>query len=248
MARIVITGATAGIGRELALQYAAEQGQACVLGLVGRRAERLEEVAGAARAKGATVHLFPADVGDRAAMADVARAFLERAGGADLVIANAGVAGPDRLSRGDAAALADVIHVNVNGVIHTLLPFVPAMKEARGGHLVAVASVAGFRALPGHATYCASKIAVRTLLDGWGYDLNRWGIRATVVCPGFVKSEMTADNEFPMPFMLETEDAVRRIRRAIRRGRRQFVFPLPMALFARLLGWLPRFVLRRLPR
>lgn len=248
MARIVITGATSGIGRELALQYAAEEGAACVLGLVGRRVDRLEEVAAAARARGATVHVYPVDVGDRAAMAGVAGAFLQAAGGADLVIANAGVGHPDRLSQGDAGPQAELIHVNVSGVIHTLVPFVPAMKAAGRGHLVAVASVAGFRALPGHAAYSASKIAVRTLMEGWGLDLERWGIRSTVLCPGFVKSEMTAKNEFPMPFMLETDDAVRRMRRAIRRGRRQYVLPLPMAIAAWLLARLPRFVLQRLPR
>lgn len=245
--RIVITGATSGLGRELALQYAAEA-PGTVLGLVGRRADRLEEVAAAARERQAVVHLFPADVGDGPAMAGVAREFLERAGGADLVIANAGVGNPDRLSSGEAGPLAAVMQVNVIGMIHTLLPFVPAMKAARAGHLVAVASVAGFRALPGHATYSASKLAVRALMDGWSYDLRRWGIRTTVVNPGFVKSEMTADNEFPMPFLLETEDAVRRIRRAIRRGKREHTFPFPMAVLARLLGWMPRFVIRRLPR
>lgn len=247
MERIFITGATSGIGRELALQYAAEGTR--VVGLVGRRADRLEQVAAEAKQRGAReVHLFGADVGDRAAMVEAARAFLERAGGVDLVVANAGVGAPDRLSQGDPGPVSELLRINVQGVIHTIVPFVPAMKAAGRGHVVAVASVAGFRALGGHAGYCASKIAVRTLLDGWSYDLARWGIRVTCVNPGFVKSEMTAPNEFPMPFLLETDDAVRRIRRAIRRGKRELTFPLPMAIMARLMWLVPRFLIRRLPR
>lgn len=243
--RIVITGATAGIGRELAQQYAAA---GVTLGLTGRRQERLDEVAAACRGKGATVHTYCVDVVDRSAMADMAKDFLAQAGGVDLVIANAGVGTPDPLSlrEGDAGPMAALFETNVVGVVNTLVPFVPTMKAQQQGHLVAVASVAGFRALPKSAAYCASKAAVRMLMDGLGNDLRRHGITCTSVNPGFVESELTAKNDFPMPFMLSTAEACRRIRRALGRKRRVYTFPWPMAIAARLLSIAPAFVVRRL--
>lgn len=243
--RIVITGATAGIGRELAQQYAAA---GVTLGLTGRRQERLDEVAAACRGKGATVHTYAVDVVDRPAMADMARDFLAQAGGVDLVIANAGVGTPDPLSlrEGDAGPMAALFETNVLGVVNTLVPFVPTMKAQKQGHLVAVASVAGFRALPKSAAYCASKAAVRMLMDGLGNDLLHHGITCTSVNPGFVESELTAKNDFPMPFMLSTAEACRRIRRALARKRRVYTFPWPMALAARVLSIAPGFLVRRL--
>lgn len=244
--RIVITGATSGLGRELALQYAAELGGEARLGLVGRRAERLDEVADACRAHGATAWTYPCDVTDGPAMRALAEDYLGAAGGVDLVIANAGTGGPDRLSRGDPGPLASTLQINVIGVVNTVVPFVPAMKDQGAGHVVAIASIAGYRALPGHATYAASKRAVQVLMDGFGYDLNRWGIEVTTINPGFVVSELTANNRFPMPFLLETDDAVRRMRRAIRRRRRVYTFPLPTRLLGWSTTWLPRAVLGRL--
>lgn len=243
--RIVITGATAGIGAELARQYAAP---GVVLGLSGRRQERLDAVAGECRAKGATVHTWAVDVVDRPGMATLAREFLAAAGGVDLVIANAGVGNPDKwsLKEGDAGPMSTLFEVNVVGVSNTLVPFVPAMVAQRSGHLVAIASIAGFRALPGSASYCASKAAVQMLMDGLGMDLKRHGITCTAVNPGFVESELTAKNDFPMPFMLETPEACRRIRRALARRKRVYTFPWQMALLARVLKVAPEFVLRRL--
>jgi len=244
--RIVITGATSGLGRELAAQYAAELGERAHLGLVGRRAERLAEVAAACRAAGATVRTYAHDVADGPAMAALAEDFLAAAGGVDLVIANAGIGTPDRLSSGDPAPLATLLQVNVIGVVNTVVPFAPALKRQGSGQVVVIASIAGYRPYPGHATYSASKKAVQVLMDGFAYDLNRWGVAVTTINPGFVVSELTADNRFPMPFLLQTDEAVRRMRRAIRRRRRVYTFPLP----TRLLGWsttlLPRFAVQAL--
>jgi len=245
--RVVITGATSGLGRELALQYAADG--ATHVGIVGRRAELLEQVAAACRERGAQVHIFTQDVRDGAAMQALAKTFVDAAGGVDLVIANAGIATTDGLAGGDPAPLTRCIDVNVNGVINTLLPFIPTMKTQGSGHLAAVASVAGFRALPLHTIYAATKIAVRTLLDGWGYELNEWGIATTTLNPGFIVSEITDKNEFPMPFLLPTDVAVRRMRKAIKRRKRVYTFPWQMWLAVHLLLLrLPRFVIKRLPR
>ena len=181
-------------------------------------------------------------------MIETAQAFIERAGGAvDLVIANAGTGGPDALKSGDPAPLTEVMSINVNGMINTLLPFVPSMRQRGSGHLVAIASVAGYRALPWRATYSASKIAMRTLMEGWGWCLDRYKIDTTCINPGFIVSELTDKNEFDMPFILQTDDACRRIRRAIAKRKRVYTFPLPMAILSRLLTVIPGWLLQRLP-
>jgi short-subunit dehydrogenase len=243
--KIVITGATSGLGREMALQYS-EAG--VHLGVVGRRETLLNELADACRAKGASVEVYVGDVTDSAAMKDLARCFVETAGGIDLVIANAGVGCPDHLSKGDPDPLTFVINVNVNGVLNTLLPFIPTMKEQGSGHLVTIASIAGARGMAGHTTYSASKAAVRMLMDGFAYELNDMGIATTTINPGFVKSEMTAKNRFPMPFLVETDAAARKMLRAIKRKKRVYTFPFPMRFAHFLLATAPRFVLGWLPR
>jgi short-subunit dehydrogenase len=242
--RAVITGATSGIGAELARQLAAP---GVTLGLVGRRADRLEEVAAACRAAGAVVHGFAGCVTDTDAMANMAREFIEKAGGVDLVVANAGVGNPDRLKDGDAAPTAKLFAINVTGVTNTLLPFIPTMLAQRSGHLVAVASIAGFRALPGSVAYSASKAAVQTLMEGYDMHLRPQGIACTVINPGFVESELTAKNKFKMPFLLDTPTAVRGMLRAIRRRPRSYTFPWPMALLGKyVLPLAPTWLLRGL--
>jgi short-subunit dehydrogenase len=240
--KIVITGATSGIGRALALHYAAP---GATLGLIGRRQELLNTVAECCQAQGAQVLPAPLDVRNEAAMQTYARQFITQAGGVDLVIANAGVGAPDDLASGSAAHHAQLFEVNVIGLLNTLLPFIPCMMQQRQGQLVAIASVAGFRALPGSTTYAATKVAVRALMEGYGWELKRHGIVTTTINPGFVVSEMTAKNQFPMPFLLQTDAAARHMARAIARHRRVYTFPWPMAITARLLPFIPGALLTR---
>lgn len=241
--KLVITGTTSGIGRALALYYA-QPGN--TLGLLGRRAAQLDTLATECRTLGATVIPAPLDVRDETAMQAYAAAFITQAQGIDLVIANAGMGEPDNLAAGRAAPHSTLFAVNVIGLLNTLLPFIPRMIQQRQGHLVAIASVAGFRALPGTTTYAATKIAVRALMEGYGWTLRRHGIVTTTINPGFVVSEMTARNAFPMPFLLPTEVAARKIARAIQRRRRSYTFPWQMALVAHLLPYIPGALLGRI--
>ena len=210
--QIVVTGATSGIGQALALHYAAP---GTILGLIGRRQALLAQVSAQCIARGATVVPAVLDVRDSAAMQGYAGQFLDHTGGIDIVIANAGSGAPDDLASGNAGPHAWLFEVNVIGLLNTLLPFVPRMIQQQHGQLVAIASVAGFRALPGSTTYAATKIAVRTLMEGYGWELQRHGIITTTINPGFVVSEMTASNKFYMPFLLPTDEAAHRIVRAI---------------------------------
>ena len=174
-----------------------------------------------------------------AATADAGRRFVADAGGVDLAIANAGRSVIERLASGDAAPGADTVNVNVLGVLHTLQPLIPAMIGQGHGHLVTIGSVAGFRGLPGKGAYCASKAAVKTLMDAWRPELRPHGIRVTTICPGWVVSEMTERNPYPMPFLMQTAEAARLTAGAIARGRRTYVFPWQMRLLVPLLRALP---------
>jgi short-subunit dehydrogenase len=178
-------------------------------------------------------------------MQEYAGQFLNHTGGIDIVIANAGSGTPDDLASGNATPHSWLFEVNVIGLLNTLLPFVPRMIQQQHGQLVAMASVAGFRALPGSTTYAATKIAVRALMEGYGWELQRHGITTTTINPGFVVSEMTASNKFHMPFLLPTDEAAHRIVRAIAQKRRVYTFPWPMAIVARLLPFIPGAILAR---
>jgi short-subunit dehydrogenase len=239
---IVITGATSGIGKELARHYARH---GTTLGLIGRRLVLLDQVAHQCQERDAQVISEAVDVCDATAMRHYAERFVEQAGGIDVVVANAGIGAPDRVTSGDAAYHTRLFEVNVIGLLNTLLPFIPQMLQQRQGQLVAISSVAGFRAIPGSTTYAATKAAVRTLMEGYGWALRPHGISVTTINPGFVATALTAENAFPMPFLQPADVAARKIARAIARRRRVYTFPWPMAVVARLLPCIPGAILRR---
>ena len=238
--RIFITGTSSGIGRALAEKYA---GPGVTLGLNARRTDRLEDLKSALEAKGATAYIFPGDVSDDKVMAKGAQDFIASAGGVDLVIANAGKGGPDRLDEGNGGRLSHLVAVNVGGVLNTLLPFIPTMLEQRSGHLVTIGSVAGFRALPGRATYGATKSAVKQLMDGFRLELRGSGISVTTVCPGFVESELTDRNNFPMPFFLKTDKAVNMIVGALRQRKKTYTFPWQWRLLLPIISRIPDWMI-----
>jgi len=234
--RVFITGASSGIGAALAKRYASGGD---VVGAFARSADLLGKLA--QNLPPASLAIYPGDVRDAGALGAAAADFLGRFGAPDIVIANAGIShGTLTECAEDAAAFADILAVNVLGMMQTFQPFLPAMRAARSGRLVGVASVAGFRGLPGAGAYSASKAAAITYLESLRLELSRSGVKVVTVCPGYVDTAMTRSNPYPMPFLLHADDAARRITRAIDRGQRFYVLPWQMAL----LGW----ALRRLPR
>jgi short-subunit dehydrogenase len=234
--RILITGASAGIGAALAEAYAAP---GITLGLLARRSDRLESLAQKLGSTGCRTILLTADVSDTEQTRAATERFRKEAGGVDLAIANAGLSKSDRLLEGDPAAGVEIIRINVMGVLNTLIPLVPAMVEQGSGHLVTIGSVAGFRGLPGKGAYCASKAAVKTLMDAYRPVLQRRGICVTTICPGFVETELTAKNRYAMPFLMPAARAAHLIQRAIARGKATYVFPWQMRLIVPLLVRIP---------
>jgi NAD(P)-dependent dehydrogenase (short-subunit alcohol dehydrogenase family) len=231
----LITGASSGLGAALALELA---GPGAVLHLSGRDAVRLEGVAERCRARGAVVHAAVLDVTDARAMA----AWIGAAGELRLVIANAGVSAGTGAATEPAEQARAIFAVNLGGVLNTVLPAVAAMAgqapEADGlrGRVAVVSSVAAFVAAPGAPAYCASKAAVQRWAEALDATERRRGIRLHAVCPGYVRTPMTAQNPFPMPFLMDAEEAARRTLAGIAAGRVRVAYPWPTYLGARLAG------------
>ena len=242
MRRIFITGASSGIGDGLARRLA---GPDVTLGLVARRKEVLGRLAEDLRKLGATVHDYAADVVDTGEMKRIAASVLASAGGVDLVVANAGVRMHRALPGDEASELAKLLQVNVIGVTNTIVPFVPAMVAQRSGVLVAIASVAGFRALPGRTGYSTSKAAVITFMDGLRMELAGTGVHAMPICPGFVATPLTATVTHRMPFMLTVDQAIDEILGAVERRPKRWIFPWQMRLLVPLLRVVPDWLLVR---
>jgi short-subunit dehydrogenase len=241
--RIFLTGASSGLGAGLARTYAKP---GVTIGLVARREAMLAEVAGELRARGATTHIYPADVADTAAMTRVANDFLAAAGGVELVIANAGIGIRSTILEGDAASVAQLMRINVIGVTNTVIPFLPAMIRAKTGAVVAVSSMAGHRALPGRTAYSTSKRAVITFMDGLRMDLHGTGVHSMTICPGFVRTPLTDGIGHKMPFLVELDDAIRLMHDAIDDKRTTYTFPWQMRLARHVLMRAPEWLVRRM--
>ncbi len=234
---IVITGASGGLGAALARHYAATGAN---LGLVARRAGEMERLA-ATCAGGCAV--YSADVRDSAAMRAAAADFTARHGVPDVVIANAGVSiGTLTEAPEDEQAFRDVMDINVIGMLNTFQPHVAAMRDRGSGVLVGIASVAGYRGLPGSGAYSASKAAAISYLESLRVELRGTGITVITVCPGYIVTAMTAHNPYRMPFIMTAEAAADKIASIIARRKTYAVIPWQMAIVARLMHVLPRFI------
>lgn len=242
MARIVpgqvalVTGASSGIGWELAKQLAKKK---CRVGLVARREAPLQELQSLIASSGGQAAIALADVSQRTQVEAAFQKVREQLGPVDLVIASAGVGMPTLLNPVNMADVEDMIRINVLGVIYTLSAALPEMLSRKTGHLAAISSLAGYRALPGESAYCASKAAVNSYLDGLRMHLRGTGVQVTTLCPGFVKTPMTAMNTFHMPGLLEAAECARRVIRAIEAGTKVYNFPWRLHLMVKLSRWLP---------
>jgi short-subunit dehydrogenase len=226
----LVTGASSGLGRGLALWFSR---RGVKVYAAARRRENLEALADEARAAGAQVEPVELDVSHADNTLARIRELDASCGGLDLVIANAGVGLETNARRMKWEAVKQTIDVNVTGAAATLCAVLPQMVERQRGHLVGVASLAAYRGLGRNAAYSASKAYLSTFMESLRVDLQGTGVNVTCLYPGFVKSEMTANNKFPMPFLLETEEAVELMGKAILRGETQYAFPWRMA---RLMG------------
>ncbi len=245
---ILITGASSGIGRTLALEYAAP---GITLLLFGRNEESLSEVAQLCTEKGAFVRAAAIDVTDAIKMAARINDF-DVSHKVDLVIANAGISAGSRDGMENAEQTRRIFTTNVDGVLNTVLPMIPRLKAQGRGQIAIMSSIAGFRGLPGAPAYSGSKAAVKVWGEGLRADLAPFRIGVSVICPGFIATPMTAVNKFRMPFLMQPEKAAQIIRQGLQKNKARIAFPWPMVAaisFATVLppGWTDR-VFARMPK
>ncbi len=244
MQSVFITGASSGLGRALAAEYAA---QGARLGLLGRRRDQLQALADSLPGEH---HIYVVDVRDRGALHKAAADFLAVCGNkVDIVVASAGIsAGTLTEEVEDFAVFKAIVDTNLLAMVATFEPFVAPMKVAGGGALVGVASVAGIRGLPGAGAYSSSKAAVIAYCESLRLELAQEGIDVVTIAPGYVRTAMTAQNPYSMPFLMSADEFARRAVKAIDQGVSYRVIPWPMGLVSRLMRLLPNWLYDRLAR
>lgn len=236
-----ITGAGSGIGRELARQIAAGGTKIIVS---GRRPEALLETADDHR----RIVPLALDVTDAPAV-DAAIGTMEQTHGPiDVAILNAALYQPMDLADFDRAIVARLFETNVMGVVNCLQPLFERMRARGRGHIVIVASVAGYRGLPKAAAYGATKAALINMAEALQPAATAAGIRLQIVNPGFVETPMTSVNRFPMPFLMRPEQAAASILAGMKGGGFEIAFPWMFVLLLKLGRLLPYWLYLRLTR
>lgn len=237
---LLLTGASSGIGRALAVEYA-KRGTKVVA--AARREAELSALCDEIKASGGDASYAVCDVSDNDAATELVRKAARDLGSLDMVISNAGIGGATHASRLDVAGVARMIDVNIRGAITPLVAAIPIMLAQKHGQLVGVSSLAGRHALPTAGAYNATKAALSSFLETLRMDLDASGLLVTDVQPGFVDTAIVAGNKFPMPFMWDAEKAARHIAARLERAPRIIAFPLPMDLLTRFSRQLPHAVL-----
>ena len=227
---IWIVGASSGIGAALAVELV---GRGARVAISARRADALDSVAAG------RMTVVPVDVTDRSALDAAAAAVRDELGEIDMVVFNAGFWEQMNAAAWDRDLFARHVEINLLGLNNCIGAVLPEMLRAGRGRLVSVASVAGYRGITGAEAYGATKAAQINMLEALRGGVAGHGISVTTVCPGFVRTDLTAKNTFPMPFMIDADAAARSICNGLERGQMEIVFPLPMAVLMKIARLLP---------
>jgi short-subunit dehydrogenase len=244
---VFITGASSGIGRSLAIELGR---RGAALGLLARRAETLREIVNEVETAGGRALALPTDVQDADAVRGAAEQVRRMFGRVDVLVANAGIGVTTDARDLRPAEVADVIGVNVLGAANSVAAVLPEMAEQKSGQLVVISSLAAYRGLPKSAAYCASKAAVSAFFESLRVDLHGSGVDVTIIHPGFIKTPLTAGRQAQMPYLMELDDAVIKIIRAIEARKKSYAFPWQLASIVRVAMLMPvslydRIILKR---
>ena len=248
---VFITGASSGLGREMAVQFAAKGAH---LGLMARRTEMLEELSDELSEAGVPVGIATADVADRSSLENAIRELSDEVGFPDILIANAGVDGSCSARNIDVDRIEGVLRINLLGMLYAVGAVLPGMVERGSGQIVGVSSLAAWRGLPISGAYCASKAGMSAMLESFRLDLKGSGVEVTTIHPGFVRTPLTMRPErvtdpkksFPMPFLMDLTPAVEVMVRGIERGCSEVNPPWQLATLMRLVRHLPNWIFDRL--
>jgi NADP-dependent 3-hydroxy acid dehydrogenase YdfG len=231
-----ITGASSGIGRGVALELAR---RGWTVAASARRQSDLEVLAMEASGLSGRIIAHPVDVTDAAAMKACADGIAAAHGPVALAFFNAGIAPYIRAPDIDIAAIKQVVDVNIMGVFHGLAAVMPAMAARGYGQLAVNASVAGYGGLPKSAAYGATKAAMINMCEAFKFDCDNLGLVMQVVNPGFIETPLTAQNDFPMPFLMKNEAAAKRVCDGFAKDRFEITFPRRLAYLLKFINLMP---------
>ena len=224
---VLITGASSGIGRDSAIEFA-RLGANVIL--VSRTRERLEQVADELQGFGVTVLVYPCDVSDKAQVREMARSVLEKFGSIDILVNNAGFAIYGSIADLSIDEIESQMETNYLGMVYCIKNFLPSMLDKKSGHIVNVASVAASFGLPGIASYCASKFAMLGFSEGLKHELKDSGVGVTVVSPIMVRTNFFDHPSFEKmpkfsPTSLDSRTVAKAIIRAANSSRLEIIVP-----------------------
>ena len=241
--KVIITGASTGIGRAIAIELAKGGAQ---LGLIARREELLLELVNEIQTLGGKAFYRVADISERKETLIGISELVNCMGGIDILIANAGVGAPTTIQPFNVETQEKMIKVNLLGVIYCIEAILQTMLASEKGQIVAISSLAGFKGLPGESGYTASKAGLNTFMEGMRIQLRPKNIFVSTICPGFIKTPMTeVNNEEDMPWLMDAETAAKIIIKAIQRTTKVLRFPWQTSLLMRITGWLPDWLIER---
>ena len=237
--KVIITGASRGIGKALALEMASRGSHVF---LIARDEQALKSLCEEIRSKRCKADYFAADVTDYNSCEQSIKAALQKIGGIDLALLNAGVSGSEKIEEMDAKEFKRIYDVNLFGMTNYLEFIVPLMKAQGCGTIAGVGSLADTRGFPGSAAYCSSKIAVNHLLESARIELAKFNVRVVTIKPGFVETDMTAKNKFKMPFIINSKKAAKIIADSLDTNRKIIAFPWQICWATAIAKIVPNFI------
>ena len=236
---VLLTGASSGIGKELSLQLAQKGAR---LGLLARRQDVLDSLVEQVEKQQGKAMALPVDVRDAAAVRAAADRIRLELGPIDVMIANAGIGTAKHATQVKPEQVAEVININLIGAANSVAAVLPEMQTRDSGHLVAISSLSAYRGVPKSAAYCASKAGLSSFFECVRIDLRNTRIKVTIIHPGFIRTPLTAGREAKMPFLMEVDEASRKIIGAIEQGKKSYAFPWQLASLVRAGMIMPNFM------
>ena len=231
-----VTGAGKGIGRQVALELARE---GWLVAVSARTISDLSSLVKEAHSFKGSIKEYPADVTDEKRVKEILYAIENDLGAIDLAILNAGTYLRFGVPEFSVKSFSKQWDINVMGTVTCFVHILKKMKNRKTGHIVVVSSLSAYRGLPLASAYGASKAALTNMCEALKPELEDFNINLSVVHPGFVRTPLTGRNEFPMPFLMEVDDAARRIIKGIKGGQFEITFPIPFVLIMKVFRWLP---------
>ena len=237
---IWITGASSGIGKSLAIKFANEDWQVAIS---ARRESLLKELSDT----NSNIHSFPLDVTDSEKCKDVSTEIINKLENIEICIFCTGIHDPKSEKSLDLEKVRKIMEVNFFGTVNSINSVYDYFKKKRSGHISMVSSVAGYRGLPAGGAYCASKSALTTFAESLYFDLKRFNVRVSVVNPGFIKTPMTDQNDFPMPMIKSPEFAADEIFKGLTQSNAfEIHFPKQFTFIMKILKIMPNWLYLKL--